>query len=104
MNLDSLARDRAQLIYQKKLVYSVLDVLTEERDDTVTKGELSARDIYIILKVNQNFSQSPTLNQIEGALEFLSSSFIRVIKKTKNGYSATGSVTEINNILNFLSR
>ena len=46
VNLDSLAEDRAQLIYQKKLVYSVLDVLTEERDDPVTKGELSARDIY----------------------------------------------------------
>jgi hypothetical protein len=104
VNLDSLAEDRAQLIYQKKLVYSVLDVLTEERDDPVTKGELSARDIYIMLKMNQNLSQSPTLNQIEGALEFLSSSFIRGIEKTKNGYSATGSVTEISNILNFLSR
>src|SRR5699024_11354736 len=54
VNLDSLAGDRAQLIYQKKLVYSVLDVLTEERDDIVTKGELSARDIYIMLKMNQN--------------------------------------------------
>ena len=104
VNLDSLAEDRAQLIYQKKLVCSVLDVLTEERDDPVTKGELSACDIYIMLKMNQNLSQSPTLNQIEGALEFLSSSFIRGIEKTKNGYSATGSVTEISNILNFLSR
>lgn len=104
VNLDSLAEDRAQLIYQKKLVYSVLDILTEERDDPVTKGELSARDIYIMLKMNQNLSQSPTLNQIEGALKFLSSSFIRGIEKTKNGYSATGSVTEISNILNFLSR
>ena len=56
VNLDSLAEDRAQLIYQKKLVYSVLDVLTEERDDPVTKGELSARDIYIMLKMNQNLS------------------------------------------------
>lgn len=104
VNLDSLAEDRAQLIYQKKLVYSVLDVLTEERDDPVTKGELSARDMYIMLKMNQNLSQSPTLNQIESALEFLSSSFIRGIEKTKNGYSAKGSVTEISNILNFLSR
>lgn len=104
VNLDSLAEDRAQLIYQKKLVYSVIYVLTEERDDPVTKGELSARDIYIMLKMNQNLSQSPTLNQIESALEFLSSSFIRGIEKTKNGYSATGSVTEISNLLNFLSR
>ena len=103
-NLDSLAEDRDQLIYQKKLVYSVLEVLTEERDDPVTKGEMSARDIYIMLKMNQSLGQSPTLHQIKGALEFLSSSFIRGVEKTKNGYSATGSVTEISNILNFLSR
>jgi len=57
-----------------------------------------------MLKMNQNLSEFPTLNQIEDALEFLSSSFIRGIEKTKNGYSATGSVTEISNVLNFLSR
>lgn len=104
INIDSSIEDRERLIYRKKLVYSVLDVLTEERDDTVTKGELSARDIYIMLKMNQSLSYPPSLNQIEDALNFLSSSFVRGIEKTSKGYFATGSVTEISNILNFLSR
>lgn len=104
VNSNVLIEDRNNLVYQKELIYSVLDVLTEERSDGVTQGVLTSRDIYIFLKMNQNLSQSPTIAQIDEALEFLSSPFIRGIEKIKNSYSAKGSVNEISNILNFLSK
>jgi len=103
VNPDVLMKDRNQLIYQKEVIYSVLGVLTEERNDEVTKGLLTPRDIYLILKGEQKIDPIPSMKQIKDALDFLSSPFIRGVEDLKGRYSAKGSVTEISNILNFLS-
>jgi len=104
VNSDILMGDRNQLIYQKEVIYSVLNVLTEERTDEVTKGLLTPRDIYLIVKSDQKLNPIPSVKQIKDALDFLSSPFIRGVEDLKGRYSAKGSVTEISNILNFLFR
>lgn len=104
VDLDTLTEDRNHLIYQKEVIYKVLEVLTEEITDEVTHGVLTSRDIYMVLKNNHDFNSPPTIEQIDEVLKFLSSPFIRGIEKIKNGYSARGSVNEISNILNFLSQ
>lgn len=106
VNSDILNEDRDYLIYRKKLIYTILNILTEftGKIDENIEGVLSPRDLYIILMSGNKLTPIPTLNQIEGVLEFLSLPFIQGVKKVKGGYSIKSSVSEISNRLNFLSK
>ncbi|MCY9002867.1 hypothetical protein COF64_00215 [Bacillus sp. AFS043905] len=73
-----------------KLTSSDMECLSEESDDNITQGIIQPREIYQLLKNQQQFSTPPTLEEIIVMLEFLSSPLIGCVDHTKEGYFVLG--------------
>ena len=84
------------------LLIGIMQCLIDESKDPVTKGKLSVRDLYMALRRNPELVSTPTINEIESALSFLSSPIIGCVVKEKDFYYATGSLKDMARILTFL--
>ena len=84
------------------LLIGIMQCLIDESEDPITKGQLSVRDLYMTLRRNPNLVSTPTIQEIEIALHFLSSPIIGCVVKEKDFYYATGSLKDMARILNFL--
>ncbi|MBQ7874052.1 MAG: restriction endonuclease [Oscillospiraceae bacterium] len=84
------------------LLIGIMQCLIDESEDPITKGQLSVRDLYMTLRRNPNLVSTPTINEIEIALHFLSSPIIGCVAKEKDFYYATASLKDMARILNFL--
>lgn len=62
----------------------------------VIGGTLSVRELYVLLKA-RNRGLSPSIDEIENMLAFLSSPMINCVGKTKGEYYAIGSLNEASN-------
>ncbi len=78
------------------MLHAVMDCLALESGDEISGGTLSVRELYFLLKT-QNKSLSPTMEEIENMLSFLSSPMINCVGKTKGEYYAIGSLNEASN-------
>lgn len=70
----------------------------------MTQGILQERDIYRSLRINDNFSCAPTIDEISAMLQFLASPLIGCVEKSKEGYSAIGTLDDAAQKFNFYSR
>lgn len=86
--------DRQAIIRSGNLLQAVMDCLTEECEDPVTNGLLQDRDIYRSLRKNELFDSPPSLDEISGMLDFLSSPFIGCVEKVKDGYYSVGTLKD----------
>lgn len=73
---------------------SIIDCLSEQNNDLYTKGMISARDIYFILKSEKRFDNAPDIDEIKLMLELLSSPLIGCVGKEKGEYYALGSLSD----------
>ena len=84
------------------LLIGIMQCLIDECEDPITKGQLSVRDLYMSLRNNPDLLSVPTIEEIETALNFLSSQIIGCVVKNKDFYYATGSLKDMARTLNFL--
>lgn len=84
------------------LLIGIMQRLIDECEDSITKGQLSVRDLYMSLRSNPDLLSVPTIDEIETALSFLSSPIIGCVVKEKDFYYATGSLNDMAKTLNFL--
>lgn len=78
------------------LMSKLIFTLIKESKDSFTGGVLSSKDLYFLLREDlqkdlKSLDQNELALQISNALDFLSSPFMGIIGKGKNGYFATGS-------------
>lgn len=103
-NVSSLEEEREKIKRYGQLLHAVMDCLVAEREDEVTKGILQERDIYRSLRINDNFSCAPTIDEISAMLQFLASPLIGCVEKLKEGYSAIGTLDDAAQKFDFYSR
>lgn len=103
-NVMCLEEEREKITRYGKLLHAVMDCLVAEREDEVTGGILQERDIYRSLKVNDSFSYAPNIEEISAMLQFLSSPLIGCVEKSKEGYSAVGTLEDAAQKFDFYSR
>lgn len=84
------------------LLIGIMQCLIDECEDPITKGQLSVRDLYMSLRNSPDLLSVPTIEEIETALNFLSSQIIGCVVKSKDFYYATGSLKDMARALNFL--
>lgn len=84
------------------LMIGIMRRLIDEYNDPITKGKLSVRDLYMSLRNCPDLSSAPSISEIETVLNFLSSPIIGCVSKEKDYYYATGSLSDMARILNFL--
>lgn len=96
--------DRQDIVCFGKLMRAVMSCLIAESDDPETEGFLVERDIYRSLRDSKEFSNSPTLEAISNMLQFLASPLVGCVEKTKDGYYATGSLSDVARKFAFYSR
>ena len=84
------------------LLIGIMQCLIAECKDPITKGQLSVRDLYMSLRRDKNLLTTPTIEEIEDALKFLSSPIIGCVFKSNNFYCATGSIRDMAGVLDFL--
>ena len=101
-DLSVLDVDIKKILKNGFLLIDIMQCLIDESNDSVTKGQLTVRDLYMSLRSNPDFLSIPTTDEIESALSFLSSPVIGCVTKEKDFYYATGSLTDMANMLNFL--
>ena len=103
-NIMCLEEERKKIMRYGKLLHAVMDCLVAEREDEVTEGILQERDIYRSLRMNESFSYAPTINEISAMLQFLASPLIGCVEKSKEGYSAVGTLDDAAQKFDFYSR
>lgn len=103
-NVSHLEEEREKIRRYGRLLHTVMDCLIAEREDEVTQGILQERDIYRSLRINDNFSCAPTIDEISAMLQFLASPLIGCVEKSKEGYSAIGTLDDAAQKFNFYSR
>ena len=103
-NVSYLEEEREKIKRYGQLLHAVMDCLIAERDDEVTQGILQERDIYRSLRINDNFSCAPTIDEISAMLQFLASPLIGCVEKSKEGYSAIGTLGDAAQKFDFYSR
>lgn len=103
-NVACLEEEREKITRYGKLLHAVMDCLVAERDDEVTGGILQERDIYRSLKINENFSYAPNIDEISAMLQFLASPLIGCVERSKEGYSAVGTLDDAAQKFDFYSR
>ncbi len=103
-NAMCLEEEREKITRYGKLLHAVMDCLVAEREDEVTGGILQERDIYRSLRVNDSFSYAPNIDEISAMLQFLSSPLIGCVEKSKEGYSAVGTLEDAAQKFDFYSR
>ncbi|QQK80394.1 hypothetical protein HUG20_11155 [Salicibibacter cibi] len=94
VNLSLIESDRKLMIENRILFQNILKCLSDESTDAETKGLLSSRDIYQLLKHKSDFEKSPKIKEIQDMLEFLSSPLIGCVGKTEDDYFALGSLDD----------
>lgn len=103
-NVSYLEEEREKIKRYGQLLHAVMDCLIAEREDEVTQGILQERDIYRSLRKNDNFSCAPTIDEISAMLQFLASPLIGCVEKSKEGYSAIGTLDDAAQKFDFYSR
>lgn len=83
---------------------AVMRCLISESDDPVTEGCLLERDVYRSLRDNAELGILPTIEEISNMLQFLSSPLIGCVEKAKDGYYATGSLSDAARKFTFYSK
>ncbi|WP_158734658.1 restriction endonuclease [Alteribacillus sp. YIM 98480] len=94
VDLKVLEEDRKKITREGLLLRAIIECLSEQSSDPFTKGIVQAREIYLLLKNNQQFDNPPDLNEVQFMLEFLSSPLISVVGAAKEGYYALGSIED----------
>ncbi len=96
--------DRQYIIYLGNLMRAVMSCLIAESEDPETEGFLFERDIYRSLRDNRELDNPPTMEAISNMLQFLTSPLVGCVEKTKDGYYATGSLSDAARKFAFYSR
>lgn len=86
------------------LVSAIMKCLINESMDEVTRGILSAKEIYRSVRDDSDYNIEPTLEEIVDIINILSSPLIKCVGITKDGYYATGSLVEAGNKFEFYAR
>ncbi|MCU5172555.1 hypothetical protein [Bacillus paranthracis] len=94
VNLSVLEEDRNKIIREGLLLQAIIKCLSEQSSDPFIKGIVQAREIYLLLKNDEQFNTPPDLNEIQFMLDFLSSPLIGCVGVTKEGYYALGSLND----------
>jgi len=94
VNIQVLEEDRNKIEREGLLMQSIIDCLSEQSTDSYTKGMISAREIYFILKSDVRFDNSPDISEIQSMLELLASPLIGCVGKEKELYYALGSSSD----------
>lgn len=94
VDITVLDEERNTIIRYGKLMRLIISCLAEESEDSVTQGVLSNREIYRSLRDNDEFSHSPTLEEISNMLELLSSPLVGCVGKSSDGYYALANVAD----------
>ncbi len=103
-NVMCLEEEREKITRYGKLLHAVMDCLVAQRKDEETGGILQEREIYLLLKGNDSFSFAPNIDEISAMLQFLSSPLIGCVEKSKEGYSAVGTLEDAAQKFDFYSR
>lgn len=103
-NVSCLEEEREKITRYGNLLHAVMDCLVAEREDEVTGGILQERDIYRSLRMNESFSFAPNIAEISAMLQFLASPLIGCVEKSKEGYSAVGTLDDATQKFDFYSR
>ncbi len=103
-DLSVLDPDVAKTEKTGTLITEIMKCLIDECQDTITKGKLSVRDLYMSLRGNTILSAIPSIEEIKTVLDFLSSPIINCVVKEKEYYYATASLNDMANTLNFLQK
>ena len=103
-NVTCLEEEREKITRYGNLLHAVMDCLVAEREDEVTGGILQERDIYRSLRMNESFSFAPNIAEISAMLQFLASPLIGCVEKSKEGYSAVGTLDDAAQKFDFYSR
>ena len=96
--------DRQNIVCFGKLMRAVMSCLIAESEDPETEGVLFERDIYRSLRDSKELINPPTMEAISDMLQFLASPLVGCVEKTKDGYYATGSLSDAARKLSFYSR
>lgn len=73
----------------------IIETLIVNSDDEFTKGILTIREIYMLIKDVDEFNEiSLTREEVENMLNLLSNPLIGCVGKEKNGYYAKGSLVD----------
>ncbi|TMW70905.1 hypothetical protein [Alteribacter natronophilus] len=94
VSLNVIEKDRNAVIREGSLLQAVLKCLSEESNDPITEGIIQPREIYHLLKNQNQFDTPPTLEEINTMLKFLSSPLVGCVSSTKEGYFALGSLDD----------
>jgi predicted transcriptional regulator len=94
VNIQVLEEDRNKIEREGLLMQSIIDCLSEQSNDPYTKGMISAREIYFMLKKDERFENSPDIDEIMLMLGLLSSPLIGCVGKEKDEYFAIGSSSD----------
>lgn len=103
-DISLIDEDRQKNIRFGKLMRAVMRCLISESDDPITEGFLLERDVYRSLRDNTELGTLPTIEEISNMLQFLASPLIGCVEKTKDGYYATGSLSDAALKFTFYSR
>lgn len=103
-NVTCLEEEREKITRYGNLLHAVMDCLVAEREDEVTGGILQERDIYRSLRKDESFSLAPNIDEISAMLQFLASPLIGCVEKSKEGYSAVGTLDDAAQKFDFYSR
>lgn len=77
------------------LFKSIIQTLIENSDDEFTKGILTIREIYMLIKNIDEFNDEDlTKEEVDNMLNLLSNPLIGCVGKEKNGYYAKGSLVD----------
>lgn len=77
------------------LFKSIIQTLIENSDDEFTKGTLTQREIYMLIKNVDEFKKKEiTIEEVDNMLNLLSNPLIGCVGKEKDGYYAKGSLVD----------
>lgn len=77
------------------LFKSIIQTLIENSDDEFTKGILTIREIYMLIKNKDEFKEKGLIKEeVDNMLNLLSNPLIGCVGKEKNGYYAKGSLVD----------
>lgn len=96
--------DRQDIVCFGKLMRAVVSCLIAESEDPETEGLLVERDIYRSLRDSNKLNNPPTMEAISNMLQFLSSPLVGCVEKTRDGYYATGTLSDVARKFAFYSR
>ncbi len=95
MDISVLDSTYNRMCKYKVLFKSIIQTLIENSDDEFTKGILTIREIYMIIKNDDEFKETDlTKEEVGNMLNLLSNPLIGCVGREKNGYYAKGSLVD----------